>query len=114
MTIMPNDRLTSENGMSPSWRALALKLRAVLEAADMTIDACLPGESGHCGADYAHHCLSYAAAIAAYGNETLLHLHHGDPEIKGATDKLVEHWAQMFASQGENCDHCEKPPVPEQ
>lgn len=113
MTDLPNKRLMTENGMSPAWRELALKLRRVLEAADLTIDDCLPGEPGYCGADYANHCLSYGAAIMAYGQETLQHLHHGDPAIEAGADKLAAHWRQMFASQGETCDHCPKPPVPQ-
>ena len=112
MTDVPNKRLTTENGMSPAWRDLALKLRGVLEAANIKVDDCLPGDPGHCGADYAHHCLSFGAAITAFGNETLQHLHHDDPKIKAGTDALVEHWTQVFASQGENCDHCPKPPMP--
>jgi hypothetical protein len=113
VTNLPNGKLTTENGMSPSWRELALKLRGVLEAAYIKVDDCLPGEPGYCGADYAHHALSYAAAITAFGQETLQHLHHDDPKIKAGTDGLVEHWQTLFASQGEACDHCPKPPVPE-
>jgi hypothetical protein len=98
--------------MSPSWRALALKLRGVIEAADIQVDPCLPGEDNYCGADYAHHCLSYGAAIVAFGNDMLQHLHHDDPGIKAGAHALVDHWAQLFASQGESCDHCPRPPVP--
>lgn len=113
MTELPNGRLTSENGMSPSWRGLALKLREQLKGLDIAVTQCLAGEPDFCGADYAHHAISYAAAIKAYGEETLKHLHHGDPGIERAVDALVDHWGKLFASQGEHCDHCEKPPVPE-
>lgn len=111
MTDLPTDAMMSENGMSPAWRELALKLRAGLEGF-VEVTKCLPGEPGFCGADYAHHCISYGAAIKAYGDETLKHLHHGDPDIKAAAESLVDHWGRTFASQGENCDHCEPPPVP--
>ena len=112
MTDMPNEPLRTDAGMSPAWRELALKLRAGLEGF-VDVTKCLPGEPEFCGADYAHHCISYGAAIKAYGEETLKHLHHGDPTIKGAADALVDHWGQTFASQGENCDRCERPALPD-
>lgn len=109
---MPQN-LKTEQGMSPAWRELALKLRAGLEALGIDVEPCLPGEDNNCGGDYAHHALSYGAAIEAFGRETLRHIHHGEPAIAHTASELVTHWSKLFASQGEHCDHCVKPPVPQ-
>jgi hypothetical protein len=102
----------TDAGMSPQWRALAVKLRDGLTGLGIKTVKCMPGEADFCGADYAHHCLSYAAAIHAYGAEAVKHLHHDEPATMLACQELTEHWTRMFASQGEHCDRCEKPPVP--
>lgn len=100
------DLPVGEKGMSATWRDLALNLRAALREADIDLGDCLPGEEGFCGADYANHCYSYGAAIAAYGEYVLYHLHHDDPYMKRKSQGLVQHWRKEFDRQRGDCVPC--------
>lgn len=107
-----NNTLRTEAGMTPAWAELAVDLRTRVEALGVTVSRCLPGEIEDCGADYAHHCFSYGAAITAHGLEVLQHLHHDESHPKDVAERLVDHWRQRFAANGEHCSSCVRPPAP--
>lgn len=53
------------------------KLETLLE---IETQRCLPHEEEACGADYAHHVLSFCGAIKAYGEWSIQHAIEQDPE----------------------------------
>lgn len=92
--------------MSDAWREYALHLREVLDLLlPAPVQRCLPFEELACGQDYAHHCLSYMAALNARSAFGLAHLTHGDPAAVVAAEKLVDYWADQFeAEEAPPCD----------
>ncbi|MFC5253562.1 hypothetical protein [Streptomyces nigrescens] len=89
--------LETEPGMSRAWMDYALQLREVLKECGVATRPCLPDERDDCGQDYAHHCMSYLAALKAKADNALWHMHHGQPGGERLAKDLYEHWERTFA-----------------
>ncbi|MFC1428513.1 hypothetical protein ACEZCY_35665 [Streptacidiphilus sp. N1-12] len=89
--------------MTKAWQEYAVDLRALLGQAGVATPNCLPGEPDDCGADFAHHCMGYLAALKAKADHALTHMHHGDPAGERAATKLYDHWSAQFAAESVDC-----------
>lgn len=86
-------------GNSTAWRDYALHLRGVLDDLGVEVLPCGPGEVQDCGNDFAHHCISYTAAIKAKAEYGLRHLHHGDPAGEHFGEQQYEYWLDTFLAE---------------
>lgn len=100
----PDALPVGSGGMSEEWRDYALHLRNVLEQLGAGLAPCLPGEANPCGGDYAHHCLSYLAALQARAEFGIRHLAHGDAESEFEVAQALDFWRAEFEKEAE-CRH---------
>lgn len=82
----------TEAGMSESWHRAAVHIRDKVEhLIGEQFPRCLPDESDACGADYAHHLLSYTAVVKAHGEWMIQHAIEDAPETgRAMADELYE------------------------
>lgn len=83
-------------GNGYEWQQVAGHLHAVLGSAGVDMPLCGPKTPGDCGHTWAEHALSYAAALQAWAESNIEHIHHGEPAVLDRAALLLEHWRTVM------------------